>query len=578
MSWFAQSGAKALLRDYRRFAGGRLLTLLALMLSTALAEGFGIMMLVPLVAVATGMDSGGGGLLADLLGPLLAIPAQFRLAVVLALFVAAMAARSVLIFLRDTRIAALDSAYENDLRLRAASALARRGWAFAGGVGQAGMQALLLTDVPRSVHAVSHYLRCVTSLVMLAVQTALAALLSWPLALLAAGLVAAGHVAARGWTGRGMRSGLAMAASHEQSSAAGFRLHAGLKAALAQGTVAHFLGTYRDALARTRSELVRFARDHSAARTLTAFGSAIAAAVLLFFGIELLGLAIPLLIAALALFARMTGPALQLQQSLQALAAYAPSFAAIERRVGPLEPFAPAPSAARETIAWSAVELREVTYRHEGALGIAGVTMRLDAGEWLGLAGPSGAGKTTLVDLVAGLVAPQAGAILVDGQPLAGALLDRWRGSLAYVGQDEGAFDGSIRANLLPGTLDCADGDLWRALDLVGLTERVKALPEQLDAEAGDRGSRLSGGERQRLAIARAALRAPSLLILDEATAALDSDSEARLFAGLRRLDPRPALLVVAHRPSTLEQCDRVVTLAAGRVDADSARPTFRAD
>src|SRR5690349_8797195 len=174
-------------------------------------------------------------------------------------------------------------------------------------------------------------------------------------------------------------------------------------------------------------------------------------------------------------------------------------------------------------------------------------------------------GKTTLIDLLAGLLAPQGGRIAVDHQPLAD-VLDRWRAAIAYVGQDSSAVNDSVRGNLLAEGAAADDAGLWHSLELVGLSERVRAFPRGLDEYVGDRGSQLSGGERQRLVLARALLRKPSLLILDEATAALDKEAEAVLVERLKALAPRPAALIVAHRESTLSHCDSVISIQHGVV------------
>jgi len=150
---------------------------------------------------------------------------------------------------------------------------------------------------------------------------------------------------------------------------------------------------------------------------------------------------------------------------------------------------------------------------------------------------------------------------MVDGRPLHAADLDRWRAGLAYVGQDGTVFNDSVRGNLNAGGKPATEEQLWQALELVGLATRIRTLARGLDEEVGDRGSQLSGGERQRLVIARALLRRPTLLILDEATAALDADAERKLLERLRSLDPRPAALVVAHRESTLVHCDSVIAV-----------------
>ena len=150
----------------------------------------------------------------------------------------------------------------------------------------------------------------------------------------------AGSLLSVRWTRRGVRSGWRWSRAPRTSTSSGFRLHAGLKAALAQGTVPQFLAEYRSSLEITRREVVRFARDVSAARTLTFFGSAVAAALLLFVGVRVLALPFPVLVASLVLFARMAGPAQLLQQSAQGLVAYGQSFAAVERRLGKLQPVA----------------------------------------------------------------------------------------------------------------------------------------------------------------------------------------------------------------------------------------------
>ena len=122
-------------------------------------------------------------------------------------------------------------------------------------------------------------------------------------------------------------------------------------------------------------------------------------------------------------------------------------------------------------------------------------------------------------------------------------------------------FDDSVRGNLLAEGAEADDAQLWDVLDAVGLADRVRGFPNGLDDRVGDRGSQLSGGERQRLVIARALLRRPSLLILDEATAALDANSEAEMLGRSRALDPRPAAILVAHRESTLAHCASVISI-----------------
>ena len=554
------SGVQALLRDYRGYAGARLWLAFALMLLSAVAEGAGILLIVPLVTIATGA-SGTSGQLGRLAEILAGFPVDQRLAAALGLFVAAMTVRSALVYWRQLLLSKLQAGYEASLRLRAAATLADRGWTFASRIGQAGMQSLLLNDVPRASMAVAQVQLFAVASVMLVVQIAIAGLLSAELTAGALLVVALGGLMSVRWARRGVRSGLAIVQRQEQSAGSGFRLHSALKAALAQGTVPQFLREFGSSLAGVRLEIVRYQADVAASRSLTFLASAVAAALLFFVGYRLLALDFPVLVTALVLFARMAAPAQQLQQSAQNAAAFAPSFAAIEQRLGKLRAAPELETPSAEPLDWAELRLEDVSYEHQPGPGLQQASLTLRSGEWLGIGGPSGVGKTTLIDLIAGLIAPQEGAIRIDGRPLDGELLERWRAGLGYVGQEGSVFDDSVRGNLMAESGAASDEALWHVLELVGLAPRIRALPDGLDERVGDRGSGLSGGERQRLVIARALMRAPSLLLLDEATAALDADSERALIERLRDLSPRPAAILVAHRASTLDHCDSVMTL-----------------
>jgi len=136
------------------------------------------------------------------------------------------------------------------------------------------------------------------------------------------------------------------------------------------------------------------------------------------------------------------------------------------------------------------------------------------------------------------------------------------------VPQDGFLFHDSVRRNLNWGAIEADDDALWRALDFAGAGALVRALPDGLDTVVGERGSLLSGGERQRLAIARALLRRPRLLVLDEATNAIDATSEAALLGRLAALDPRPTIVMISHRAESMACCDQVITIDRGAIAA----------
>ncbi|HEX6207426.1 MAG TPA: ATP-binding cassette domain-containing protein [Actinomycetota bacterium] len=203
--------------------------------------------------------------------------------------------------------------------------------------------------------------------------------------------------------------------------------------------------------------------------------------------------------------------------------------------------------------------------RPEAAL--AEVNLTIAAGEAVGIVGPTGGGKSTLLDIIAGLLRPVSGEVLVDGVPLEGR--ERaWQRELGVVSQAVFMIDGSIRQNIALGVADSEidPSRLEAAVEVAQLSEFVHSLPDGLDTLVGERGVRVSGGQRQRVAIARALYRDAPVLILDEGTSALDNRTEAAFMEALHRSRAGRTIIMVAHRLSTVRGCDRIVLIGDGRV------------
>ncbi len=196
-----------------------------------------------------------------------------------------------------------------------------------------------------------------------------------------------------------------------------------------------------------------------------------------------------------------------------------------------------------------------------------GIDLHIAAGESVAFVGPSGGGKTSLVNLVPRFYAPQSGRVLIDGHPLDTLKLEALRAAIASVGQHVVLFNDTIYNNIAYGALRAAPREqVLAAAEAAYVTDFVQALPEGFDTPIGDDGLRLSGGQRQRLAIARALLKDAPILILDEATSALDADSERRIQQALAKLREGRTCLIVAHRLSTIEGADRIVVIEGGRI------------
>jgi subfamily B ATP-binding cassette protein MsbA len=195
------------------------------------------------------------------------------------------------------------------------------------------------------------------------------------------------------------------------------------------------------------------------------------------------------------------------------------------------------------------------------------VNLDVRAGELIALVGPSGAGKTTLINLIARFIEPTSGSIELDGEPIHELTRASLRRQLALVSQDVVLFDDSIAANIAYGASRQASIESIRAAaEAAYLLPFIESLPHGFETPIGENAVKLSGGQRQRLSIARALLKDAPVLLLDEATSALDSESERFIQQSLDRLMRNRTTLVVAHRLSTIERADRIVVLEAGRI------------
>ena len=216
----------------------------------------------------------------------------------------------------------------------------------------------------------------------------------------------------------------------------------------------------------------------------------------------------------------------------------------------------------RQERAQGAIELRDVgvAFGEDEAPALAQVNLRVQPGEVVALVGPSGAGKTTLVNLLPRFLAPTSGEVLLDGRPLAEWDLSSLRQQFAMVSQDVVMFNDSVAANVTLGA-DIDEAKVWASLEAANLGDHVRRMPQGLQTLVGHNAAQLSGGQRQRLAIARAVYKNAPILILDEATSALDTATELAIQQSLTELSQGRTTLVIAHRLATIQHADRIVVM-----------------
>ncbi len=218
---------------------------------------------------------------------------------------------------------------------------------------------------------------------------------------------------------------------------------------------------------------------------------------------------------------------------------------------------------------FTSLKLEKVQYSYPQTkqAALQNLSLEIKVGESIGLVGPSGSGKTTLVDVLLGLLELQSGIMEFNGQPLHGHLIE-WRSQVAYLPQQVFLIDNSLRCNVALGEEESEIDEtrLREALRQARLTELVEQLPQGVNTILGERGVRLSGGQRQRVALARAFYHGRNVLVMDEATSALDNETEKEIVAEIQRLKGQKTMIVIAHRLTTVQHCDRVYRLEQGRI------------
>lgn len=565
-------GARTLIADLLRFARGRSAAASGLVVLGSLLEGAGILMLVPIVSLVLGGNESGRADTISTVFDWLGIESESaRLGVVLAAFAVVLLIRLAVLYLRDGMLAQLRADFVSDLRARAFRHLARASWAEVAGIRQAPVGHALTRDVDRAADGVGMAIQGGVAMVMLLVQLGIALVLA-PLVSIAAVVLGAGLLGGMRWLReRAQRRGSAMTRSDLAlfTSAGGFLR--GLKPAKAHGLEGQYVKAFEDAARSVAAEYRAFLLDATIGRLLLQTASGGIGILTLVLGLFVLGTPPENLIVTLIILARLYTPLQMIQNAIQVVRHAAQGYRAARLLAGPVSAAVtvPMPAPAERLAAPPELSLVEVTVPggEDSARPILDcVSATVPAGGVTALIGESGAGKSTFCDLVVGLLQPTTGEVRLDGQRLDEALVRRLRASISYVGQEPFLFEDSLRNNLCWGCGPVSDGRIWQTLEVVGADGLVRGLEGGLDGSVRAEGMRFSGGERQRLRLARALLRRPLFLVLDEATGALDLETERSVLEAVLGARDGATVLMVSHRPNTLRLADHVIVLERGQL------------
>lgn len=542
--------------------------LFLLMLVGAFTEGFGLLLLVPMLD-ALGTSTEGSGAADSVSRFVAGLGIPITLEGLLLAFVGLIALRAIAAYARAFQAHRLEVSLVDGLRTRAWSALLHSDWRYLSSLRQAESSALIITDIDRIGFGLNQALSASTTGVTL-VGVGLAAFAISPvlaLAALATGalvLFAYRHIRRR-----------AAAVGEELSQAYGdiyIRLGEGLGALRVIKSFGREERTAREtgeSFARLRQAQLRFLRDSNMAQMALQVGGAIALAALVWLAIARWGAGVAQILPLVALFARALPLLGTLQRTWQQWEHARPAVVrtrtliadAEAHREAPDESESPAPRL-RDTLVLEDVH---VAFEGREAPALEGVSLELAALSVTALVGPSGAGKSTLADVVGGLVTPDRGYLAVDGTRIDAGRRKAWRRRVTYVQQEPVLFSGSIRDNMLWLDPDASTERIEMVLDMAS-AHFVRDLPNGLETIIGDHGRALSGGERQRIVLARALLRDPDLLILDEAASALDAENEAAIVAAVQRIRKRVTIVIIGHRGALTACADRTLRLERGRL------------
>jgi ATP-binding cassette subfamily C protein len=539
---------------------GRSLATIGCLLLSGVAEGFSITLFLPLLQRVTGGDADAGGRLGDWFFRLFeGAGIEPGLPALLGCIIAGMSLKGLLFWAAMNQTGFTVSRVATDLRLRLLRAMTRARWDYFTGQPSGQFANAIASEALKAAGAYQSAAYVIAGLTQLAVYALLAFLLSWPTAL--AGLAAGSLFVLL----MHRLIGVTRAAGKRQAvllkSVTGRivdMLH-GLKPVKAMGreaALSHYLEAEAEGLNAAQRTEVRAAATVAAAQE-PVMTAVMAAGLYVILTWKLMPLS-ALLVQAF-LFSRLFNQVNQVIQHYQRLVSYEGAFDSLQARLeearGRQEPEGglPAPKVLKHGIT-----LRGIHFRHADIPVLADVDLDVPARRFTALTGPSGSGKTTLLDLIAGLQSPQKGAVRLDGQPLAETSLADWRRRIGYVPQEMLLLHDTVLANITLGETDIPREAVEKALRDADAWDFIGALPQGLDTPVGERGTRLSGGQRQRIALARALVRAPELLILDEATASLDPATEAALCRTLTRLSRHTTIVAVSHQPAVAEAADLV--------------------
>jgi ATP-binding cassette subfamily C protein len=548
--------------------------MLGCLLLSAIAEGIGLSSLLPVLGLAAksshdasvpGEGGSSGSQLESIIGQVFStLGLQPGVGLLLLVIVCGMFGKAALMLLAQKQVGYTVAQVATDLRLTLLRSLLAARWEYYVRQPVGALANSFATEVSRAAMAYQH----ASAIAALAIQAflylSLAAVVSFTVML--------------GATVTGVIIGFGLKRFVRKSRKAGARQTAVLKALLGQLT--DFLFSVKPIKAMARESLIgplleeethrlnrALRREALSKETLKALQEPLVVGALaggLYVAMTRWGLPLDALILLAILFARTLVCINKVQKEYQALAVCEAAFWSLQGTIARSTEQREVSLGTARPVLTREISLRDVSFSYGDRPVLREVSLGASVGQLTAIIGPSGAGKTSILDLVIGLVRPQTGEIWLDDTPLSEIDVKAWRATIGYVAQETFLLHENVFLNVTLGDPELTPADVEKALRASGAWDFVSAMPEGMYTPVGERGSGISGGQRQRIAIARALVRRPQLLILDEATASLDPDSEAAIRETVKALKGAMTILAISHHPALLAIADKVYRLEDG--------------
>ena len=555
--------------DLTRLMPEKSVFVLALMVIVSLTEGIGLLLLVPLLQlVGLDVQQGALGQIAGYISLFFSyIGIKPTLGIVLVIYVIIISVNALFYKLQTLKSSEIQYEFAAYLRKRLFNAITGSNWLFFTQKRSSDFAHALTYEIERIGVGTNQFLSLIASIFVLAVYLVFALELSGLITglIFLVGIILLLLLKRR--TSYAQRSGEALSDTSKNMYSSTIQHLDGMKTIKSFNMEEKNIETFGDAADSVAGKYIDAVNSYADVRFLFDVGSVVILSIIVFILISFMNLSIAELLILLFLFVRMIPRFSIIQRSYQYFINMIPAFATIMDLEKECEKASEPKLKTGNVELHGEIKFENVSFSYDNSdesFSLKNLNLTIKAGQTTAVVGLSGAGKSTIVDMVMGLVNPEKGSIIIDNEVLFGDNLSAWRNKIGYVAQETFLFNDTVRNNLLLAKQGASEEEIMEVLKLASADEFVLKLPEGLDTLIGDRGVLLSGGERQRLALARALLREPSLLILDEATSNLDSKNEKKIMGSIEKLHGNITMLVIAHRLSTIKHADIIFLIENG--------------